>query len=157
MHIWEEVGTDGIVEIHPKGAAKIDVSVERIVFDQMRITEAFQRGFINIQSQRFPFDIQVIDTSVSKTEGDAIVHVIHSCWFKTYSPQFRADNFIINESANIVAERMTSMRNTISAVFGGDRGILFESDTIERSTDVNGRIGRMDPNTNAAAGFTINR
>lgn len=57
----EEIGTDGIVDSHPQGASKIGVNVSRIVFDQMRLTEAFSRGYINIQSQRFPFNIEIMD------------------------------------------------------------------------------------------------
>ena len=144
MHTWEEIGTDGIIEIHPKGAAKIGVQVQRLVFDGLRITEAFARGFINIQSQRIPFNIDIIDRSDSLEIGDAIVHTLNNCWFKSYSPTFRAENFLITEQSDITCEYITTMRNAISAAQGGKRGVAFDLDTIERNTDVKGIRGRLD-------------
>jgi len=147
--VWEEIGTDGIVEIHPKGAAKISLSVERVVFDNLRLTESFGRGFVNIQSQRFPFDIEVIDLSLSDEIGnDSILHVFHNCWFSEYSPTISADSFVISERANILCERVTSSQNSISMVNGGLRGISVEYDTMERATDTIGRPGRFDPTGN---------
>jgi hypothetical protein len=144
--LWrhEEIGTEGVVEIHPKGAAKIEISVDRIVFDGMRLPEAFARGFVNLQSQRVPFDIHIIDKSEMKSSGDALVHVLNNCWFRQYNPQFRSDSFIISESAQIWCEYITTTQNGISAVYGGLRGISYEYDTIERATDSRGQIGRYE-------------
>jgi hypothetical protein len=144
MHIHEEIGTDGVVEIHPKNAAKIDLQVTRVVFDELRITEAFARGFVNIQAQRIPFDIQIIDKMASSTREDAVIHIFNNCWFKGYSPTYQADNFIISENANIICEYVTTMRRGHSASIGGSRGIVYEYDTIERTTDVRGQQGRLD-------------
>lgn len=144
--LWrhEEIGTEGVVEIHPKGAAKIEIIVDRIVFDGMRLPEAFARGFVNLQSQRVPFDIHIIDKSEMKSSGDALVHVLNNCWFRQYNPQFRSDSFIISESAQIWCEYITTTQNGISAVYGGLRGISYEYDTIERATDSRGQIGRYE-------------
>lgn len=144
LHRWEEIGTDGIVEIHPKGAAKIDLAVDRIVFDGMRLPEAFARGFINLQAQRVPFDIHIIDSTEVKYTGDAIVHVCNNCWFRQYNPQFRSDSFIISETAQLWCEYITTTRNGISAVIGGYRGVGYEHDTIERATDTKGLRGRYE-------------
>jgi len=144
MSVWEEIGTDGVVEIHPKGAAKISLNVSRIVFDELRITEAFARGFVNLQAQRIPFDIQIIDRSSSMTETDAIIHTLHNCWFKSYAPSYQADNYIISEEATLVCEYITSSRQGQSVSVGGARGVTYEYDTVERSTDINGRRGRLD-------------
>lgn len=142
---WEEIGTSGIVEIHPKGAAKINLTVERIVFDGMRLPEAFARGFINIQSQRIPFDIDIIDkTAMDATGKGAIVHTFNNCWFNRYSPNFNADNFIVSETAQIWCEYVTTTRDGISAVTGGYRGIPYEYDSIERATDSQGKKGRYE-------------
>lgn len=151
MNIWEEIGTDGIIEIHPKGAAKINIQVQRVVFDGLRLPEAFARGFINIQAQRLPFNIEIIDKSDSLDIGDAVVSTCNGCWFKSYSPTFTAENFIIKEQADIVCEYITTMRSAISAVHGGKRGIAFDFDTIERNTDVKGIRGRFD---SAGVSFT---
>lgn len=144
----EEIGTDGIVDSHPKNAARIEFAVERIVFDQLKLTEAFSRGFINIQAQRIPFDIQIIDRS--DQEGQfSVVHTLHNCWFNSYSSAFNVNSYIVSESATIRAEKITTHRGGQSAVGGGLRGITFEYDEIERNTDVSGRVARFSslPNT----------
>lgn len=144
LHIHEEIGTVGIVEIHPKSSTKITLTVDRIIFDDLRITESFARGFINIQAQRIPFDIYVIDKSHSLNEYDVLTHMFHECWFKNTKTPYDANNFIVSESATIVCSRITSFRKGQSAVNGGSRGIYYEYDTVERSTDVKGKIGRLD-------------
>ena len=144
LHIHEEIGTDGIIEIHPKGAAKIELGITRIVFDSLRLPEAFARGFINIQAQRIPFDINIIDTSDTDDERDYIVHTCNSCWFRSYSPTFSADTYIISEEATLACEYITTTRNGQSAVFGGIRGISYEYDSVERHTDYRGQRGRLD-------------
>lgn len=144
LHRWEEIGTDGIVEIHPKGATKITITVDRVVFDGLRLTESFARGFINIQSQRIPFDVEIIDKSELMDGRNAIVHTFHNCWFNQYNPQFRADSFIVSETAQLWCEYVTTTRDSLSAVYGGIRKINYEYDTIERSTDINGKRGRYE-------------
>jgi len=149
---WQEIGTDGFVENHPKNAANITVEATRIVFDGLSITEAFARGFFNIQSQRIPFDIQIID----RQSGDgslAVVHTLHSCWFTKISTPYTADNFLITEVASIDCLKITTQRMGESATVGGVRGIGYEFDTIERSTDIKGAPGRFD---SAGSSFSNN-
>jgi len=150
MNVFEEIGTEGIVEVCPKGATKITVTVERLVFDGLRLPEAFARGFVNIQAQRYPFDIQIIDTSNGESNQAAIVTTIHGCWFKSYAPTITANAFIISERAELQAEKMTTSQGGHSAVYGGRRGIAFDYDTAERNTDKDGRVGRLD-----SAGFAL--
>lgn len=152
MHIWEEIGTSGVVEIAPKGAAKIDMSIQRVVFDQLRVTEAFSRGFINLQAQRIPFDIEIIDRSNASTFENILTHTCHNCWFKSYSVPLDANNFLIMENAGIVCEYITSVRGAQNAVLGGLRSIRYERDSIERNTDAFGIRGRFD-----SAGFSEQR
>ena len=149
MNVFSEIGTDGVVEICPKGNTMIDVQIERLVFDQLRITEAFGRGFANIQAQRYPFDIQIIDTSVSSAEGDAVVTTLHGCWFNKNNVVYNTSSFLITERASVKCEYATTTRQGVSSVFGGIRGISFDYDTVERATDTAGRRGRLD-----SAGFT---
>lgn len=144
MNVWEEIGTDGVVEIHPKGAAKITFSVTRIVFDQMRLPEAFSRGFLNLQAQRIPFDVEIVDTFA----GDAMlasIHTLKGCWFRRYSTPYRADNFLVSETAELACERIISMQGGANVANGGTRGIPLEYDTMERDTDFHGRPGKFEP------------
>ncbi len=144
LAIWEEIGTDGVVEIHPKGAAKITFSVTRLVFDQLRLPEAFSRGFLNLQAMRVPFDVEVVDTFA----GDAMLAAIHTlkgCWFRRYSTPYRAENFLVSETAELACERIISLQGTGNVANGGTRGITVEYDTVERSTDLHGRPGKLEP------------
>jgi hypothetical protein len=47
----KEVGLDGILEIVPRQPTEFEARVTRIVFDRLRLPEAFARGFINIKAQ----------------------------------------------------------------------------------------------------------
>jgi len=142
--ILEEIGTDGIVEIHPKGAAKIGFTVQRIVFDQLRLPESFSRGFLNIQAQRIPFDIDIID-NVFDNSIFSIVHSLKGCWFRGYTIPFNANNYIITETANLVCEKIISSQNNKNVSNGGFRNIPIEIDSIERQTDLNGIPGNFEP------------
>jgi hypothetical protein len=144
MNVWEEIGTDGIVEIHPKGAAKIDLTVQRAVFDQLHITEAFARGFVNIQAQRIPFNIQILDRMGSADPKNTTVHVCNSCWFKSYGTTITSSNYLIMENASLVCEYITTTVDGVSSVHGGLRGIKYVADSIERFTDTEGRRGKFD-------------
>jgi hypothetical protein len=144
MNIYEEIGTDGIVEIIPKGAAKIDLTVQRVVFDQLHITEAFARGFVNIQAQRIPFNIQILDKMGNLDPKNTKIHVCNNCWFKSYGTTITSSNYLIMENASIVCEYITTTIDGVSSVHGGLRGIKFVGDSIERFTDVEGRRGKFD-------------
>jgi hypothetical protein len=143
MLVWEEIGTDGIVEIHPKGAAKISLTISRIVFDQLRLPEAFSRGFINLQAQRLPFSIDVLDRFIGSDEM-AAVSTYHSCWFRRYTQPYRADNFLIAETAELACEYVSSMQAGVNIAQGGLRDIPVEYDSMERATDRYGRKGRIE-------------
>lgn len=100
-----EIGTDGCVEIVPKEATTFELTAERIVFDQLRLPEAFSRSFRFINAQRIPFDIEVYDTSASSMDGgNAIIMKYVNCWFTSYDTPYAADNYVITETAKIWAE-----------------------------------------------------
>lgn len=143
MDVREEIGTEGIVEIQPTRATKTTIEVSRIVFDDLKLLESFARGFVNLQAQRIPFDIHIMDLSSAKTENDVAVTICNNCWFKRYSTPYTANNYLITEGATILCERVTSMRNGLNVSNGGLRGIGYDYDSIERSTDLSGRIGRF--------------
>lgn len=144
MKVWEEIGTDGIIEIHPQGAAKIDLTVNRIIFDQLSLVEALGRGFVNIHAQRIPFDIQVMNTSDGSNNTHLVVHNYNNCWFNSLNTTYVSNNYLITEIAGVVCEYVTTTVNGLSSVYGGLRGITFINDSMERSTDVTGRRGSFN-------------
>jgi len=148
---WQEIGTDGFVENHPKNAAEVTADVTRIVFDGLSMTEAFSRGFFNLQAQRIPFDILIID----RQPGDdnlAVVHTLHSCWFTKLTKPYKSDDYLITESASVDCLRITTSRMGESAATGGIRGVGYDFDTIERKTDTRGIPGRFN-----SAGSTFSK
>ena len=140
-----EVGLDGVLELVPNKPTIYEASIERIVFDRLRLPEAFSRGFVNIKSQVISFDIDIID----RTNGDddaAIVTTLKECWFTAYKPTYTSGDYIIKESASIIFRDIQTTQGTSSesAVNGGARGINFDRNERERSTDVGKYAGTMD-------------
>lgn len=127
-----EVGTDGNVEIVPNSATTFEITIERIYFDRKTITEALGRQFINIQAQRYPFDIYVydfhnvsssgLDASYDALDSDGtfnltnpldrdnnvttgvMVTVYENCWIKSKSENFTSQDYIISQNVGITAE-----------------------------------------------------
>jgi hypothetical protein len=116
----QEVGTDGIIQLHPSGASPIQLSVTRAIFDYQRMTAAFQRGFHHVMSQRFPFDILVMDynpyvfkdrtlnfdqaRTASIPAGRTIRTRFINCWFSANAYTYSATEYQIVENATLVAE-----------------------------------------------------
>lgn len=134
-----ELGLDGFLEVVPNNPTTYDISVNRIVFDRLRLPEAFSRGFVNIKSQLIPFDILIIDRSNGDGEG-AVVTTLSRNWFKSYSVKYGADNYIITEDAGLVCEDIytTLGSSNQSAATGGDRGLNFDRNAREQDTDRGG-------------------
>lgn len=118
-----EVGTDGNVEIVPNSATTFEIDIDRIYFDRKTITEAMGRAFINIQAQRYPFDIYVydfqrvppsevtantpagdFDLPDAKASGSVIVTIYENCWFSSKTTTYQSSDYIITESARVTAE-----------------------------------------------------
>lgn len=142
-----ELGTDGTIEAVPESAVKITVKAQRIVFDGLSITEAFLRGFRNIQAQRIPFDIVVID-QYTGTDNDAVITTYQNCWFTSLSKSYSADNFIISEDVDIEVENIRTIRGgeavALSQGTGGGRQVPVQIDSVELSADSGGRRGALD-------------
>lgn len=113
-----EVGTDGTVEIVPSGPTDVSLTIERIYFARKQITEALNRSFLNIQAQRYPFDIYVYDyhnvaaNSVA-TNGDydvadnvqgVITTIYENCWIKSKRVSYNAGDYIIMENVGVDVE-----------------------------------------------------
>lgn len=139
-----EVGTDGLIEIVPNKSTTYSIQVDRVVFDQMRLPEAFSRAFRFIAAQRVPFDIEVIDT----TPGYEIVMTYKNCWFTRYSTPYNADNYVITESATIKCETAFISNNVEpkNARGVGPRAENYSDGvtTLEKSINQGGRRGALD-------------
>jgi len=121
----QEVGTDGVIQIHPSGAQPITIAIERCVFDYQRITVAFQRSFQHIMNQRFPFDICVMDYNPyafsgntppgqADAPGESLIPSsitqtrFVNCWFESMGYSYESDNYQIRENASCKAETVYS-------------------------------------------------
>jgi hypothetical protein len=143
MNKVKELGTDGIIEIHPNKATEYSIEVTRIVFDKQRMTEAFGRGYINIKSQMVPFDIEIIDSTGGTSDSDQITHKLINCWFSNYRPSYGADAFVISEQATIVCEDIISVLGNSDKNAAGLNNGNFDNYVQERQTDRSKR-GTMD-------------
>lgn len=158
-----EVGTDGFIEKVPTGPTDIKLTLQRVVFDGKRLTNAFRRSFFNIHSQRVPFNIVVYDNqnaTPDNPDGDAsqsgqIVHEYVNCWFEQLGTPYNSDNYIITETARISVERVRTVSpNTgLSPLLGKDLATYNEEEAtganIELLADI-GRRGSLD-----AAGLSL--
>jgi hypothetical protein len=142
-----EVGTDGVIEIVPTGATQIDLDLQRVAFDGLSITEAFARGFTNIQAQRIPFDIVVVD-QFSGTGDDAIITTYVNCFFARIGKTYRSDDYIIMQTASVQCETIRSVRGGKSVVesqgVGGGRQVNTSIDAFEAAADTGKRRGSLD-------------
>ena len=150
----KEIGTDGVIEIVPQGATTFELSVSRIVFDQLRLPEAFSRGFRFINAQRLPFDIDVYDITSVNTLGsdptgakDTVIMTYKNCWFSSYSTPYASENYLITENATIWAETaFVSSLPTGQAIPANALSLTGQTDAqgIEMATNAGGRLGSMD-------------
>jgi hypothetical protein len=144
----KEIGLDGTVEVVPSSVVEISVSASRIVYDGLSITEAFARGFRNIQAQRIPFDIVVID-QYTGTGNDAVITTYRNCWFTSISKAYSADDFIVTEDVDIEVEAIETIRQgeavALSQGLGGGRQLAgTQIDSVELDADSGTRRGAMD-------------
>jgi len=142
-----ELGTDGFIEAVPESPAVVDLSIARIVYDGLSITEAFSRGFTNIKSQRIPFDIVVID-QYTGTDDDAVITTYEGCWFNRISKTYRADNYIIQQDVSVTVTDIRTMRGgeaiALSQGVGGARQVPSQIDPVELLADSGARRGALD-------------
>jgi len=155
-----EVGTDGFIEIVPQSQTKISLTLNRIVFDGLSLTEAFSRGFRNIAAQRIPFDIVVIDKFSSSNDSDWIVTTYHNCWFTSLGKAYNATDYVITEDAQVSAEYMSTARADDavgrSGPIEGLRQVNADKDDVEMNADagIDGRRGSLDYNGIFEAAFS---
>ncbi len=142
-----EIGTDGIIEIVPQSANKVSLKINRMYFDGISLPEAFSRGFRNLQSQRIPFDIVVIDQTTG-TGDNAIIETYHNCWFESLSQTFNSDNYTIVQDASVRCEYISTIRGgeavSLSQGAGGSRQVPVQLDAVELAADSGNTRGSLD-------------
>jgi hypothetical protein len=121
----DEVGTDGHIDSVPNSSSNITGSCQRIRFDRLRITEAFSRGFVHVQSQVYPFDIVILDKQ-KRDQGSQISTVIKNVWITGIDYTYNATDWVITDTMSWEAETIFSVLNNGSSqpvAVGGERGI----------------------------------
>lgn len=152
-----EIGTDGNISIVPQRPVEYELSLTRTVFDGLSLTEAFGQGFRNIQAQRAPFNIQVIDVSAGIVDAagavdknTTVITTYHNCWFNRTSTPVKADDYIIVQTATVWCLYISSTRAgaavALSQGAGGGRTILTPGlvDPASAAVDSGHRLGAMD-------------
>jgi len=151
-----EIGTDGNIEIVPQSSPTYELSANRVVFDQLRLPEAFSRVFRFIGAQRIPFDIDIYDINNAESEQAAledsnasgiVVMKFVNCWFQNYVTPYAAENYLITETASIWAETGYVSTGSTETAFTpeGLRSITPQTDgTFENQVNVGGSRGGVD-------------
>jgi hypothetical protein len=151
----DEVGTDGHIDSVPYQSTNVTGTCDRVRYDRMRISEAFSRGFIHAKSQRFPFNIVIIDTTNGNALNQAdtsqdIITTIQNVWIKEISYTYQANDWVIIDKMQWEAETIYSHLGggSAPAAQGGVRGmslaLLSPTSDIERAADVGVLRGSLD-------------
>ena len=138
-----EVGTDGMIDSVPQSATTYTVTCERVRFDQLRIAQAFRRGFVHAQSQIYPFDIQIYDL---QSENNAIITTIKNCWIERISYAYQAQDWTINETMNLKAETIYTQLSNGDPIINlkTARYVAPYTNANETGTDKGDRRGSLD-------------
>ena len=126
----------------------MSLTLRRVAFDGLSITEAFARGFRNIAAQRIPFDIVVVD-QFSGTGDDSIVTTYHNCFFERIGKTYSSDDYVIIEEGSVQVEYVYSQRGVdavaLSQGVGGGRQLDgTQIDEVELMADSGQRRGSLD-------------
>jgi hypothetical protein len=147
LKMIDEVGTDGHIDSVPNMSTNIKGTCKRVRYDRMRISEAFSRGYVHAHSQRYPFDITIIDgwngnpLNLSDTSQD-IITTIKNVWIAEISFTYQTSDWVIVDNMSFEAESISSTLGSSStpAAQGGTRSIplalLSPTSDIERAADV---------------------
>ncbi len=142
-----ELGTDGAIDSHPKSSSTYSVSCKRTRFDKLRVAQAFGRGFIHPQSQRYPFDVVIIDRQ-SESESEHITTTLKNCWITKVSYTYSNNEWAITEDMDLQIETLYSTIGGSNPV--GDliapRFVDSYKNEVERTTDIGTRRGSLDVN-----------
>ena len=161
----DEVGTDGHIDSVPNMSTNIKGTCRRVRYDRLRVAEAFSRGYIHAKSQRYPFDIVIIDTQNGNALDQAdtsqdIITTIQNVWISEISYTYQTSDWVIVDTMNWEAETIFSTLGNSStpAATGGTRGLplalLSPTSDVEQAADSGVLRGSLDiPGVASAQNF----
>ena len=145
----DEVGTDGHIDSVPNMSTNITGTCQRVRFDKLRVAEAFDRSFMHVDAQVYPFDIIIYDKQ-KQAVGSQVATVIKNVWISGIDYTYQVSDWVITDSMTWEAEAIFSTVNGGPAAVGGQLNLqpfgINNPTWIERQADsgANGRRGSLD-------------
>lgn len=138
-----EVGTDGSIDSAPNKSSTFSGSISRVRFDGLRGATAFGRIFTHVQSQQYPFDIEIIDRQHQDSKN-WITTTLKNVWFTDINYSYKSDDWIVMDEISYKCETIYSVGPGGPAANGGARNLKLNVNTVEARTDMGQRRGSMD-------------
>ena len=147
----DEVGTDGHIDSVPNMSTNITGTCQRVRFQKLRVAEAFDRGFLHVSAQVYPFDIVIFDKQKFATAAQ-VTTIIKNVWIAGIDYTYQVSDWVITDSMTWEAEQIYSTVNGGPAATGGQNNLLKpfgganNPGWIESQTDMgaSGRRGSLD-------------
>src|SRR5271166_5362866 len=147
----DEVGTDGHIDSVPNQSTNITGTCQRVRFQKLRVAEAFDRGFLHVAAQVYPFDIVIFDKQKFATAAQ-VTTIIKNVWISGIDYTYQVSDWVITDSMTWEAEQIYSTVNGGPAATGGQNNLLKpfgganNPNWIESQTDMGagGRRGSLD-------------
>lgn len=152
----DEVGTDGHIDSVPNQSTNITGTCQRVRFQKLRVAEAFDRAFLHVSAQVYPFDIVIFDKQ-KQDPAAQVTTVIKNVWISGIDYTYQVSDWIITDSMTWEAEYIYSILGGSGAITGasaavGGQDSLLKPYTggganwIERQADsgASGRRGSLD-------------
>ena len=148
----DEVGTDGHIDSVPNQSTNITGTCQRVRFQKLRIAEAFDRSFLHVAAQIYPFDIIIFDRQKLANSNAQVVTIIKNVWISGIDYTYQVSDWVITDSMTWEAEFIYShLTNGQPAAVGGQDGIvkpfsINDNNWVERQVDSGaaGRRGSLD-------------
>lgn len=147
----DEVGTDGHIDSVPNQSTNVTGTCQRVRFQKLRVAEAFDRGFLHVASQVYPFDIIIFDKQKFQ-ENAQVTTIIKNVWIAGIDYTYQVSDWVITDSLTWEAEHIYSHISGGPAAVGGQNNLykpfggINNPNWIETQTDMGsgGRRGSLD-------------
>jgi hypothetical protein len=106
----DEVGTDGHIDSVPNQSTNVTGTCQRVRFQALRVANAFDRAFVHVSAQVYPFDIIIIDRQKSSVDQQ-ISTIIKNVWISGIDYTYQVSDWVITDSMTWEAETIFSFRN----------------------------------------------